>query len=261
MATVLVVDDEADIRELVRLNLELDGHEVVLAADGSEALEYAVGEHPDVIVLDVMMPGLDGWTVLSELKASPDPFVSDIPVIMLTARSDDLDRIRGGIEGAIRYLTKPFSPAELRDEVGEAVAGDPEPTKRRKAQTEALEQLARLEGGRSTGDDSDAARPHLTRLERAPAQAAARPRPPRLDTSRLGDLSDKQRELLDMVGSTPTVSEAAERLAVSRSNVYASLRRIARKLEVRSVPELVTLARASAGVEGADEADGDVDAD
>ena len=258
MATVLVVDDEADIRELVRLNLELDGHEVVLAADGGEALEYAVGEHPDVIVLDVMMPGVDGWTVLSELKASPDPYVSDIPVIMLTARSDDLDRIRGGIEGAIRYLTKPFSPAELRDEVGEAVAGDPEPTKRRKAQTEALEQLARLEGGRTDGD-SDAARPHLTRLERAPSQAAARPRPPRLDANRLDNLSDKQRELLDMVGSTPTVSEAAERLAVSRSNVYASLRRIARKLEVRSVPELVTLARASAGVEGAEEADGDLE--
>src|SRR5688500_20313350 len=108
MSTVLVVDDEADIRELVRLNLELDGHEVIGAANGVEALEYAVGEHPDVVVLDVMMPEMDGWETLSQMKAASDPVIAHIPVIMLTPRADDRDRIRGGIEGASRDPTQPF---------------------------------------------------------------------------------------------------------------------------------------------------------
>jgi DNA-binding response OmpR family regulator/DNA-binding CsgD family transcriptional regulator len=244
MSTVLVVDDEADIRELVRLNLELDGHDVILAADGNEAIEFAVGEHPDCVVLDVMMPEKDGWEVLAEMKASIDPVIAEIPVIMLTARADDLDRIRGSIEGAIRYLTKPFSPTELRDEVRAALTGDPEPMKRRKVQTDALEQLARLESGQSEPVGARAARPHLTRLERSPDPEPLRAVAGGLAADKVAGLSDKQRELLQMVSSTPTVSEAAERLAVSRSNVYASLRRIARKLDVRSVPELVTMVRA-----------------
>jgi DNA-binding response OmpR family regulator/DNA-binding CsgD family transcriptional regulator len=244
MSTVLVVDDEADIRELVRLNLELDGHDVILAADGNEAIEFAVGEHPDCVILDVMMPEKDGWEVLAEMKASVDPVIAEIPVIMLTARADDLDRIRGSIEGAIRYLTKPFAPNELRDEVRAALTGDPEPMKRRRAQTDALEQLARLESGTAEPVGARAARPHLTRLERAHDPEPARPAAGGLPTEKLAALSDKQRELLHKVSTTPTVSMAAEQLAVSRSNVYASLRRIARKLDVRSVPELVTLVRA-----------------
>ena len=243
MSVVLVVDDEADIRELVRLNLELDGHGVILAADGNEAIEFAVGEHPDCVVLDVMMPEKDGWTVLSEMKSSIDPVIAHIPVIMLTARADDLDKIRGSIEGAIRYLTKPFSPTELRDEVRAALEGD-EPEKRRKAQTDALEQLARLESGQSEPvSGTRVARPHLTRLERTHEPEPVRTAPG-INPEKLATLSEKQRELLQMVSDTPTVSEAAERLSVSRSNVYASLRRIARKLDVRSVPELVTLVRA-----------------
>jgi DNA-binding NarL/FixJ family response regulator len=209
-------------------------------------VEYAVGEQPDVIVLDVMMPGMDGWEVLSHLKTSPDPLVQLIPIIMLTARADDLDRIRGGIEGAIRYLTKPFSPSELRREVVGALEGD-ELGKRRKAQTDALEQLARLESGSKEPVGERSARPHITRLERPhDVAAAAKPSPPRLPATKLGQLSEKQRELLDAVAETPTVSEAAHQLKVSRSNVYASLRRIARKLDVRSVPELVTLVRGGA---------------
>ncbi len=246
MHRVLVVDDEADIRELVRLNLELAGHEVILAVNGVEALEFAVGEHPDCMVLDVMMPEKDGWQVLAEMKSSLDPVLAEIPVILLTARADDLDRIRGGIEGAIRYLTKPFSPTELRDEVAAALTGDPEPQKRRRAQNEALEQLARLEGGQTEPPTRDRApRPHLTRLGRTGGSDAMVPAAPSLPLDKVAALSDKQRELLAMVSATPTVSEAAERLAVSRSNVYASLRRIARRLEVRSVPELVVLVRAS----------------
>jgi CheY-like chemotaxis protein len=250
MSTVLVVDDEADIRELIRLNLELDGHTVIGAANGVEALEYAVGEHPDVVVLDVMMPQMDGWETLAQMKSSVDPVIAHIPVIMLTAKADDIDRIRGGIEGAIRYLTKPFSPSELRTEVADALAGDPEPLKRRKAQTDALERLARMESG-TAGREPDAgaakaARPHLTRLERPHEPEPAARAGLQVPSDKVQTLSEKQRELLDTVGSTPTVSEAAERLQVSRSNVYASLRRIARKLDVRSVPELVTMARSGA---------------
>lgn len=245
MSRILIVDDEPDIRELVRINLELDGHDVVAVESGAEAVEYAVGEQPDVIVLDVMMPQMDGWQVLGELKNSPDPLVQVIPIIMLTARADDLDRIRGGIEGAIRYLTKPFSPSELRREVGGALEGD-EPAKRRRAQTDALESLARLEAGTKEPQGTRSARPHITRLERPHDPVPPKPAAPRLPTTKLDQLSEKQRELLDAVATTPTVSEAANRLAVSRSNVYASLRRIARKLDVRSVPELVTLVRGGA---------------
>jgi len=248
MSTILVVDDEADIRELIRLNLELDGHTVIGAANGIEALEFAVGEHPDVVVLDVMMPEMDGWETLAQMKSSIDPVIAEIPVIMLTAKADDIDRIRGGIEGAIRYLTKPFSPNELRTEVAGALAGDPEPLKRRRAQTDALEQLARMESGSPSAEPgaARAARPHLTRLERAHEPEPAIKAALQVAPEKVRTLSDKQRELLDTVGSTPTVSEAADRLQVSRSNVYASLRRIARKLDVRSVPELVTMARAGA---------------
>ncbi len=246
MHTVLVVDDESDIRELVRINLELAGHRVILAVNGVEALEFAVGEHPDCMVLDVMMPEKDGWQVLAEMKSSLDPVIAEIPVILLTARADDLDRIRGGIEGAIRYLTKPFSPSELRDEVAAALTGDPEPQKRRRAQTEALEQLARLEGGQTEPPTGDRApRPHLTRLGRSSSRDVSAPPAPTLPFDKIAALSEKQRDLLAMVSGTPTVSEAAERLSVSRSNVYASLRRIARRLDVRSVPELVVMVRAS----------------
>ncbi len=251
LSTVLVVDDEADIRELVRINLELAGHSVILAVNGVEALEFAVGEHPDCMVLDVMMPEKDGWAVLEELKASQDPLIAEIPIILLTARADDLDRIRGGIEGAVRYLTKPFSPVELRDEVADALRGLPEPEKRRRAQTEALEQLARLErGDRDPAPGARAPRPHLTKLGRVASPDVA-PVEPAIAAEKVAALSDKQRELLRMVSDTPTVSEAAERLDVSRSNVYASLRRIARRLDVHSVPELVLTVR-SGGYPGDD---------
>ena len=100
-----------------------------------------------MVVLDVMMPGLDGWTVLSSLKSDPDPAISSIPVLMLTARAEDLDMVRGGIEGAIRYLTKPFAISDLRQAVADAVAGGPEPEQRRAAQNAALAHLARLERG------------------------------------------------------------------------------------------------------------------
>src|SRR3954453_4108851 len=144
MATVLAVDDEEDILTIIRHNLEREGHRVLTARNGDRALEIVREEKPDVVVLDVMMPGTDGWGVLNMIKAERDELAA-IPVLMLTARAADEDRIRGGIEGAIRYLTKPFSPRDLCSEVAAALEGEPEPLKRRKVQKESLSQLARLE--------------------------------------------------------------------------------------------------------------------
>ena len=245
MAQVLVVDDEADIRELVRINLELDGHAVDVAVDGKDALRRLREAPPDIVILDVMMPGMDGWQVLTEVKSDPDPALSGVPVIMLTARSDDVDRIRGGIEGAVRYITKPFSLSDLRREVHEALGGEPESVQRRRAQNEALEHLARMERG-AAADQGVMARPRLTRLDR-PVDIRPQPAAPSpIGKEAVASLSDKQRELLTAVGTAPTVRAAATELGVSRSNVYASLRRIARKLGVSSVPTLVELARQGA---------------
>ena len=243
MGRILIVDDEADIRELVRINLELDGHQVATAGDGAEAMDAVRRMRPELVILDVMMPGVDGWEVLASIKAEPAPDLSRIPVVMLTARTDDVDRIRGGIEGAIRYITKPFSLAELREEVQLALEGDAEPVKRRRAQHQALEQLARLERGAASEPEARAPRPKLTKLEGPGEARSQHSRAPRVSPEAYETLSDKQRELLRAVSDTPTVQAAALELAVSRSNVYASLRRIARKLGVTSVPELVALAR------------------
>jgi DNA-binding response OmpR family regulator len=251
MATILVVDDEPDIRALVQLNLELDGHRVVTAANGAEALELIADEVPDVMLLDLMMPEVDGWTVLETIKAASDLDVNRIPVLMLTANDAADARMRGGIEGAIRFLTKPFSPAVLRDEINDALSGDPEPIKRRKAQQGALEQLARIEKG-SDGQEGGVPRPHLTRVEHRPA-AVTEPRQLLAVRDKLSTLTDKQRELLDKLASTPSVSDAASELSVSRSNVYASLRRISRKLGVPSVPELLGLVRDRTLATGADD--------
>ena len=252
MATILVVDDEPDIRALVQLNLELDGHRVITAGNGAEALELIADEVPDVMLLDLMMPEVDGWTVLETIKAASDLDVNRIPVLMLTANDAADARVRGGIEGAIRYLTKPFSPAVLRDEVNSALEGDPEPDKRRKAQQVALEQLARIEKGTDPVDGGTGdVRPHLTRLEHKPTPTTE-PRQVSAARERLGTLTDKQRELLDRLASATSVSDAAAELNVSRSNIYASLRRISRKLGVASVPDLLTLVRDRALLSDAD---------
>jgi DNA-binding response OmpR family regulator len=242
MATILVVDDEPDIRELVQLNLELDGHRVITAANGNEALAVLEGELPDVMLLDLNMPELDGWAVLQRIKDAGDTDVSRIPVLMLTAYDTADNRVRGGIEGAIRYLTKPFSPVTLREEIRDALVGDPEPVKRRKAQQAALEQLARMEKGADPLGVSPFTRPHLTRLEHRPTPA---PESKLLVHARdkLAELTEKQRDLLQRLSTAPSVSDAATELGVSRSNVYASLRRISRKLGIASVPDLLVLVR------------------
>jgi DNA-binding response OmpR family regulator len=109
--TVLVIDDEKDLTELVRYNLDREGFDVITAADGRSGLSTAVRQQPDVVILDLMMPGMDGLEVCRQLRS--DGRTSRIPIIMLTARVTETDRIVGLEMGADDYVTKPFSPREL----------------------------------------------------------------------------------------------------------------------------------------------------
>ena len=111
MRTVLVIDDEAPIRLLCRVNLEAEQMRVLEAADGEAGLEAARRERPDVILLDVMMPGRNGWEVAEELLADDD--TNQIPIIFLTARAEVKDRAKGIDLGGVDYVTKPFNPVEL----------------------------------------------------------------------------------------------------------------------------------------------------
>ena len=111
MIRVLVIDDEAPIRLLCRVNLEAEGMSVIEAADGPGGLELARSEQPEVILLDVMMPGLDGWRVAEHLLE--DAATREIPIVFLTARADIRDRARGMDLGGLDYITKPFNPVEL----------------------------------------------------------------------------------------------------------------------------------------------------
>ena len=111
MTKVLVIDDEAAIRLLCRVNLEAEGMQVLEAEDGPSGIEKARDEQPDVILLDVMMPQLDGWQVAERLL--DEERTRDIPIIFLTARAEFRDRARGLDIGGIDYITKPFNPIEL----------------------------------------------------------------------------------------------------------------------------------------------------
>jgi DNA-binding response OmpR family regulator len=120
MTKVLVIDDEAPIRLLCRVNLEAEGVEVVEAPDGPSGLEVAEREHPDVVLLDVMMPGLNGWSVAERLLENEE--TRDIPIVFLTARADLRDRARGMDVGGLDYITKPFNPVELASLVTRVVS-------------------------------------------------------------------------------------------------------------------------------------------
>ena len=116
---VLVVDDDASIRQLLELTFSVEGFEVTTARDGREGLHSALDDPPDVVVLDVMMPELDGWTVAERLKA--DPRTADVPVVFLSARTQDSDLRRGRELGAAAYVTKPFDTFDLVELVSELV--------------------------------------------------------------------------------------------------------------------------------------------
>jgi DNA-binding response OmpR family regulator len=117
---VLVIDDEAPIRLLCRVNLEAEKMDVIEAPDGPTGLERAREQRPDVVLLDVMMPGLDGWRVAEHLLE--DERTSEIPIIFLTARAEFRDRARGLDIGGVDYVTKPFNPLELAPLVRELLA-------------------------------------------------------------------------------------------------------------------------------------------
>ncbi len=111
MEKILIVEDEPDVAELVSFNLNRSGYATIIAHDGLSGLNMARAEEPDLVLLDLMLPGKDGFSVFKDLRR--DPRTSRTPVIMLTARAQTEDRIQGLEAGADDYLTKPFSPKEL----------------------------------------------------------------------------------------------------------------------------------------------------
>lgn len=106
--TILIADDEEKIRQLVKMYLQKEGFTVAEAADGPAALEMLQQNRFDLLILDIMLPGMDGWEICRRVRAG-----SDLPIIMLTARDDEIDRVLGLEMGADDYVTKPFSPREL----------------------------------------------------------------------------------------------------------------------------------------------------
>ena len=138
MSTILVVDDESPIRDLVRDVLELDGHDVVEAADGPTALEAVAEKSPDLLVLDIMMPGMSGLDVLRSLRREHSG--AELPIILLTAASDDDTTWAGWTAGASVFLPKPFDPSHLMDWV-ERLLSDAD-----SSEAEALEEFGGLDG-------------------------------------------------------------------------------------------------------------------
>jgi DNA-binding response OmpR family regulator len=144
MTRVLVVEDDAPIRLLCRVNLEAEGMEVIEAQNGPEGLEKARSARPGVVLLDVMLPKLDGWRVAEALLK--DPATGEIPIIFLTARAELRDQARGLEIGGVDYITKPFNPVELaeviRKLVGRVERGEHDALRREK-----LERLRALFDG------------------------------------------------------------------------------------------------------------------
>lgn len=118
---ILIADDDPVIIELLQVNLELEGYDVVSAADGREAVDKAVAEDPDLVILDIMMPRMDGWSARAELAG--DPRTAGLPVIFLSARAQQADLKKGYESGVAEYVTKPFEPTELLSIIERVLAG------------------------------------------------------------------------------------------------------------------------------------------
>ncbi|HXV57515.1 MAG TPA: response regulator [Gaiellaceae bacterium] len=144
MTRVLVIDDEAPIRLLCRVNLEAEGMAVSEAGDGPSGVDRARLDQPDLVLLDVMMPGLDGWRVAEMLL--DDPVTREIPIVFLTARADIRDRARGMDAGGLDYITKPFNPVELAELV-RGVLGAVERGEREQLRSDKVAELRELFGG------------------------------------------------------------------------------------------------------------------
>jgi len=124
-AQVLVVDDDPVIQKLLQVNFEMEGYRVITASDGVEGLDRARSERPDIVILDVMMPKMNGLEVASALKG--DPATSSIPIILLSAKAQEADVQAGRQTGAEDYVTKPFDPLELLERVARLVGEPSEP--------------------------------------------------------------------------------------------------------------------------------------
>jgi len=110
-ATILIVDDEREIRELLRYNLERAGYNVLVSSGGEDALQRIFATRPDLVLLDLLLPGLNGLEVLREVRNEPS--TKDLPIVLLTARGAEMDKLLGFERGADDYVTKPFSPREV----------------------------------------------------------------------------------------------------------------------------------------------------
>jgi DNA-binding response OmpR family regulator len=118
---ILVVDDEVNITQILEFSIGAEGYEVVTAANGEEAIDKARREQPDLIILDVMMPRIDGFEACRILKANP--LTKNIPVVLLTAKGRDIDKRLGREVGATDYIIKPFSPNKLIDRIHQLLVG------------------------------------------------------------------------------------------------------------------------------------------
>jgi len=134
---VLVIDDDPDVLTLCRLNLTWDGHETIEAAAGAEGLALILSEAPDAVLLDVMMPNVDGIEVLNRIRETAE--TADLPVVLMSARVRVEDQIEGLSAGADGYITKPFAPSDLSEALEEAK--DLDPTQRRAGRAARVEQL------------------------------------------------------------------------------------------------------------------------
>lgn len=230
---ILVVEDERDLADMVKVNLELAGYAVRVANDGAAGLEAARDDPPALVLLDVMMPVLDGWSVLRELRE--DPELRDLPVIMMTALSEERDIIRGHLGGAVEYVTKPFERQKLLAAVERGLAPDDQDRRdRRERVRRLLQRLAQLDSGRSAEPTV-----RLSGLEQRPVPRAQTTPTDTEGQQRLARLTENQRQVAEELAAGRGVREIADELDVSRSNVYATRKRIARKLGVPpdEVPE------------------------
>jgi DNA-binding NarL/FixJ family response regulator len=219
---VLVVDDEPVLLGLVAGALAAAGHRVRTAADGHEALVAIGVARPDVLVLDVVMPVLDGWGVLEAL--AEDPSTVELPVVMMTALAREEDVIRAHLTGAVEYLTKPFEIATLVTTVAHAAAPPSagQLTERRSRLRAFLGRLAALDAGRA----SDGPRVRFSGLEPLPVPEPPAPLPS------TDELTPRQLAVARLLADGATPRAIADQLGTSRSNVYATRARIARHLDV-----------------------------
>lgn len=225
---ILVVEDEEDLASLVEVNLNLAGYDVVVAPTGEDGLQ-AIREHdPDAVLLDVMLPGIDGWNVLRTVKE--DRTTRDLPIVMLTALSEERDLIRGHLQGAVEYVTKPFEMKNLLETIRHVLgeASEDELEERRRRTRTMLKRLVELDSGRSADAQSNV---RLSALEHTPQPESDEPAEPTAEhKAGLATMTDKQRWLASALGAGWAARQIAEHLDVSRSNVYATRRRVARRL-------------------------------